>query len=280
MRNPYKRSDVYTCRHPGHARFGNRVSAHHVLRVKKCHPHGCLVFKWSCELKNKGKSCVRGFKHIGRLCYGCTHYHDEKIHYQPEVSISAVDYQAFMEEVEQFEDWLTGVEGRELSFWAQVSSVKPRFRVEKTSKGKQIRLEGYLAVLKRGYIGTVEFDDLFYAALSPRQQGRIELAADDRFEARAKVQLDSGRVVMTRVHAIEHEFRSGRHIWNNSEALIARATASHFPDQPEICQHCSQGALVDVFERKEGRTVRSRALYCLAGVADPGLCYVRALGGV
>ena len=78
MINPYKRTDIFRCKYPAHARFEHQVSTYHVLRVKNCFPQGCLSFKWRCELMDKGKRCIKGFKFIGKKCFGCRFFYDEK----------------------------------------------------------------------------------------------------------------------------------------------------------------------------------------------------------
>ena len=272
MKNPYKRTDVFKCSYDGHAKFDNRVSAFHVLRQKKCYPQGCLMFHWSCELKNKGKSCYRGYNYVGRLCEGCPHYDDNKVHHQPRLLLDHAQYEAFQQQVEAFEEWLAEHRDRDLDVLCEVSSVKPCFRKTITDGRGQLRLDGYLLVIRRGFIGLTEFDDYFYARISPHQQDRLRIAPDDRFEARARLALDRGRVLLTRLWSVQVEERSGAETWNNSRALVAKISAVEFAQQPENCFRCPQGALVDVVEICDGEKRNKRALYCLAGVSAPELC--------
>ena len=102
MRNPYKRLDIFRCKYYNHAKFDYKVSAYHVLRVKNCYPQGCLYFKWHCKLLNKGQSCIKGFQHVGKKCFGCKHYYDEKVNNQPELLISEEEYHFFLDELEEF----------------------------------------------------------------------------------------------------------------------------------------------------------------------------------
>jgi len=276
MRNPYKRTDVFVCNFSSHAKFENRVSVYHVMQSKKCYPQGCIYFKWSCDLLDQGKNCVRGFNHPGRLCKGCTHFKDEKIHYQPKVKLSKLEYQRFLAELEDFEDWLTVVQDRELSIWLEVLSIKPRFRKEISDGRGQIRLSGYLIIANHGYIGSDAFDDYFYVYISPRQQEKFKIAPDDRFEARGILKLDRGRVLFPKIWSIDFEYRAHNATWNNSEALVARQMANAFDRQPEACLHCQYGALVDVSERQKGQTINKRELYCLKGIINPTDCYIAA----
>jgi len=274
MKNPYKRTDVFVCNYPTHARFENSVSAYHVLKVKKCHPHGCMMFKWSCALLNKGKRCVRGYHYIGRLCEGCNHYRDEKLHHQPRPLLSPEAFRAFLEEVEQFEDWLDASLDREWEVSCRIDAVKPRFRREMAGHHSQLRLDGYLLNLQDGFIGLTPFEDSFYAIISPQQQERFSFAAGDRLDFRGQFQLDRGRLIFPRIWAVEFTLRSGADSWKNSQALVARESATLFSEQPPRCLHCPDGALVDVIEKKAGRPVHRRQLYCLQGMADWQTCYL------
>ena len=277
MRNPYKRTDVYKCRYQAHARFQHKVSVFHVEQVKKCFPQGCIIFHWACDLMNKGKKCPRGFEHVGRLCQGCAHFSDEKVHHQPEITLSDIEYEAFKEEREEFDDWLNQVRDREVTFWAEVDSIKPRFKKTLMSGKGQIRLDGYILIFRRGYIGSMEFDDYFYANINPRQQEALRLASGDQFEAKGRLTFDRGRIVMAKIWGIDIESRSGRPTWTNSQALVARQSATSFHQQLEMCLHCARGALVDVVEKHKGRIRHKRELYCLEGIVDPDVCYVHAL---
>lgn len=277
MKNPYKRTDVFVCNYEAHARFKNRVSVYHVLKEKKCYPQGCIFFKWSCQLRNKGKKCIRNFKYMGRLCEGCTYYLDEKVNYQPRLKLSALEYERFKEELQTFDDWIDEIKGRRISFWCRVGSLKPRFKRFIDINHGHFRLDGYVVVSKNGFIGSTPFDDYFYLYLSPRLQERLRLAANDTFEAKGYVTLDRGRVLIQRVHHIDFEERSGEKAWSNSEALVSREVATKFSHQPETCLHCAHGALVDTRERKGGREILRRELYCLQGIADPETCYIAPL---
>jgi len=260
-----------------HSRFDNRVSVYHVMRGKNCYPQGCIVSKWSCVLKNKGKRCVRGFQYIGRLCDGCTHYVDDKVHYQPRIRLSSSDYSLFESELEEFEDWLTQFEHRDLDLWCDVTCVKPRFKKEIFAGKGQVRLDGYILSMQRGFIGTIEFDDSFFVFISSGQQEKYNFAPGDRYEARGVFKLDRGRVVFSKLWHIDFDYRSEQETWCNSQALVAKQSATFLDEQPETCLHCPKGALVDVVERSRGRSRLKRELCCLEGVTDHFQCYVAAV---
>ena len=272
MKNPYKRTDVFACNYQGHAKFKHRVSAYHVMRQKKCYPQGCILFKWSCELKNKGKKCYRGFNYVGRLCEGCTHYLDEKIHYQPRILLSGKAFQEFEIELEEFDEWVMEHQDRDLDVLCEINSIKPRFK-KFISNGKgQLRLDGYLLVMSHGYIGLTEFDDYFYANISPGQQDRLRFAPDDKLEARGRLTLDHGRLLLNKIWGVSFDFRSGQETWNNSRALVSRVSATEFQNQPESCIKCQYGALVDTITVQDGQKQFKRSLFCLEGIKNPQLC--------
>lgn len=277
MKNPYKRTDVFTCNYSDHSRFEGRVSAFHVLKVKKCFPQGCLYFHWSCSRKNKGLSCKRGFNYIGRLCQGCSFYQDEKRHCQPNIIITESEWQAFQCEVESFDEWLQELQGREVETAFRIDAVKPRFIKEVQSDHGRVRLAGYLLIMSQGFVDREFFQDTLYAIVSPNQQEQHAFAPEDEVEARALITLDRGRPILSRLRAVAFEKRSGQPTWNNSRALVARSGASYFSNQSGGCLQCPHGALVDVTVQERGRSLQRRDLYCLAGMPEQYECYVYAL---
>lgn len=274
MKNPYKRTDIFSCSYRGHEKFENRVSVYHVMHEKKCYPQGCLMFRWQCRVK-PGK-CPRKFNYVGRLCKGCTHYHDEKIHYQPRLLMGPEEFTEFKQELEEFDDWVDENRNRDLELWCQVGSLKPRFFIKEYGNQRHFRLSGYLAVFNYGFMDTIRFDDTFYAYVSPAQQDRFQLAAGDEFEARGRLTIDHGRVLFPKIWSIHIEKKSAEFTWNNSQALVAKQSATRFRKQPETCIRCPHGALIDIIKMERGQKHLKRALYCLKGLQDPSLCYIHA----
>jgi len=191
--------------------------------------------------------------------------------------ITDSQYQAFINELEQFEEWLLEIKDRRLAVAFQINAVKPRFVKEVAEDHAQVRLAGYLLAMRSGFIDRTSFVDPLYAIITPSQQAQWSFAGQDRVEAQAIVKIDRGRLVLTGLRSIQIEERSGQPTWNNSQALVAKANASYFPRQAEGCLHCPQGALVDVTETERGRVREKRDLYCLAGMPDQQECYLYAL---
>lgn len=277
MKNPYKRNDVFTCHYARHAAFANRVSTYHVLVAKRCFPQGCLEFKWSCALLIKGKRCSRGFSHMGRLCPGCAQYRDEKVHYQPQIHLTPAEFARFQQELAAFEEWVEENQGREKDVTFRIDSLKPRFHKELDGHGARLRLDGYLLIIREGFIGRDAFDDFFYAVITPSQQERLALAPGDELDARGIFALDQGRVLFPHLRAIEVNFRSGETTWSNSKALVAKQSARPLGRQTEQCLHCRQGALVDVIDRSGRQERRRRELICLEGIGSESSCYYQAM---
>ena len=277
VKNPYKRTDIFACNYESHAKFEHHVSAFHVMKQRHCYPQGCLMFKWSCALKHKGKRCPRGYNYVGRLCEGCTHYLDEKIHYQPKILLSGADFDLFKTDIEDFDEWIAEHQDRDLSIWCKVSSIKPQFKKTQSAGKQQLRLDGYLIIVRHGFIGLTEFDDYFYINISLNQQDRFRFAPDDTFEAIGRMSFHHGRLLFNRIWGSEFEQRSHADTWNKSRALVARSSATEFSNQPESCIQCPKGALVDTVDIENGQQRFHRSLYCLEGVKNPQACYIFAL---
>jgi hypothetical protein len=277
LKNPFKRTDVFTCNYLGHDRFENKVSAYHVLQAKQCYPQGCIYFRWSCSKMIKGERCKRGYNFVGRLCQGCTYYHDEKQHCQPSLCLSEQEYQLFLSDVEAFTEWVDEMGRREVAVAFTIDAVKPRFIKEIGHDRGRVRLSGYLLIMKQGFIDRTFFEDHLYCSISPGQQEQHHFAPDDQVEGRATLRLDRGRLVLSSLRGVFFEARSGRPTWSNSQALVARSGASHFNQQTSGCMQCPQGALVDVTETEGGLSRQHRELYCLAGMPDQRECYLHAL---
>ena len=273
MKNPYKRHDIFQCRHESHARFDYNVSAYHVLRVKNCYPQGCLFFRWKCELLNKGKSCIRKYSHIGRKCFGCKYFYDEKMNYHPELQISEGEYHNFLEELEEFEDWLESIRCKHIDCWATIRSVKPRLKKVYTNRESSISLDGYIISFSEAYVGLNHWEDFCYAIVYGDQQERFRFGARDEIEFMCRVDLAEGRLVFNKLRAVEFNQKFSDDIWTNSRSLVARETATLFKEQPAKCRQCKSGVLVDVLDKTSSHWVRRRELYCLESMRSPEMCY-------
>lgn len=273
MINPYKRLDVFRCKAAAHTKFEHRVSVFHVLRVKNCYPQGCIYFWWRCQLLNKGQSCIKNYQHVGRKCFGCKHYYDEKSHNQPQLLISAAEYQDFLDELDDFEDWLESVKDRAIDIQGTIRSVKPALTKIISHQKVHLSLNGYFLHFDQAYIDRNDWEDHCYAIVYPDQQARYQFAAGDELEFRGRVALNRGRLIFQRLHQIEFHQRSSAHTWSNSQALVAQHSIISFAEQPSKCLHCDQGMLVDVIDKLRPEWKRYRELFCLKSFPDPSVCY-------
>ena len=272
MRNPYKREDIFRCRHESHRGFGHAVSAYHVLLEKACFPEGCLDFRWKCKRLGKGGACPKGYKHVGNNCAHCRFYDEEKIHRLPELTVSEQEYRAFLEDCRVFDEWLEDQRGRILEVGGTVSGVRPRLVREDDGRRSRLRLLGFLVRLCPSFAGRQGFADPLFLHLSSGQQHRHRLAEFDRIEAEGEVVLDRGRLVVHRSRRMRVEDRGGQPppVWE--QALLDRAGAVRLDGQPDRCLHCERGVLVDVEDLTGRRNGPRREVVCLEGIGRPEGC--------
>jgi hypothetical protein len=270
--NQYKRQDVFQCGHKAHFKFEKNVSVYHVLKEKGCHPEGCIYFLWKCKLLNKGHSCPKGYQHVGRNCFSCKNYFEEKISYQPEILLDKEEFGNFQRDLEEFEDWLESVVGKRIEFSGTVNSVKPHFRKRILGSKEVLTFPGFLISFKEGYLGRVFFKDYVFLTLSRKSQENLRFAKGDKVEFEATLRTDKGRIILEKIGRVEFLEKRKDAFWSESLALVAKNTGTEFDCQPENCLVCENGCLLDVVEKEGERSKIHRHLFCLAGVGDPEAC--------
>jgi len=278
MINQYKRVDVFRCLNQAHAKLGKRVSVYHVLKVKKCYPNGCVYSKWRCEKFQKGDSCPRGYKHVGRLCFGCKYFYDEKITHQLQMVLPDEKQQSFWDDLEVFEDWLNEVRGKRTQVFGTISAVKPRLEKHILGRESRLQIRGFLLVFKESFIGQTPFDDFTYALVGRTLQQTHAFRPGDSLEFTAEIHEDRGRIIYEKLRRIEFSSRgeTAGNDWQKNLAFL-RSSATGFSAQPEKCLYCPYGTLVDVFETNGDGQQRYRRLYCLKGVRNPNDCVEQVL---
>ncbi len=272
MKNLYKKLDIFKCKSLGHDKFENRVSVYHVLRARKCYPQGCIYFQWKCKLLNKGKSCTRGYSFVGRKCFGCKHFYDEKINNQPILQVSESDYENFLAELDNFEDWIREIEYRTIDIEGKIVSVKPALNKTIQPKNVRLSLSGYFLHFQEAFVDRTHWEDHCYAFIYPDQQKRYQFAPGDHFDFRATVKFDRGRLVFKKLHAIDFLSRSGKSTWTNSEALVTKFSVVSLSRQRNKCLRCHFGVLVDVTDFTRNTRQKRRELMCLKSVQNPADC--------
>jgi hypothetical protein len=270
--NQYKRQNVFQCGHKSHFKFEKNVSVYHVLKEKGCYPEGCIYFLWKCKLLNKGHSCPKGYQHVGRNCFSCKNYFEEKISYQPEMLLDKEEFGNFQRDLEEFEDWLESVVGKRIEFSGTVNSVKPHFRKKILGSKEILAFPGFLISFKEGYLDRVFFEDYIFLSISIKSQENLKFAKGDKVEFEATLRTDKGRIILEKIGHVGFLEKKGEAFWNESLALVAKNTGTELDCQPEKCLVCENGCLLDVVEKEGERSKIHRHLFCLAGVGDPEAC--------
>ena len=276
MKNLYKRLDVFSCFHESHRGFKNKISVYHILKEKACYPNGCFYFRWRCKQLSRQKKCYRGFSQVGRECFSCKDFYEEKIHNYPELQISEAEYRDFLRELDRFEDWIRETEYHEIEIAGVVDAVKPHFKKKIFPKANYLSFRGYIVIFKEIFLDRVHFKDYVYLRLSGNYFNNQPLGRLDKIEARARLKVEQGRLVLYRPKAIQIVSRGEKPLWDEQAMLLARESATEFSSQPEGCVQCPFGALVDVEYLKDHHSHSSRQLLCLKGVKDYKDCYVPA----
>ncbi len=135
MRNLYKQNNFFVCKHDTHKHFSSKISVYHILEEKKCYPNGCVYFKWKCKTLAKKKKCHRNFSTVGKHCFSCKHFYEEKIHQFPQLIISENEESNFFEEYGEFCDWIISLENKQIFCEGIIHSILPDFTINK-NKGK------------------------------------------------------------------------------------------------------------------------------------------------
>jgi len=243
------------------------MSPYHVLIEKNCYPHGCVYFSWKCKLLAKQKKCFRGFEIVGKKCFNCKYFYEEKIHQYPLSLGSEEKYSEFQEEFDDFLDWIGTLLRKRVLCEGRVNSIKPDLKID--SSNNRIVLKGFLIRFSSGFLDNKIFDDSFYLRISPMTQNKLQIRNDDNIEFEANLKLDRGRLIFLksgRFHFIE---RGGNKAPGKTELLVALNTATILKCQPEKCMNCTKGVLSDIDASKNGPR---RALVCLMGFSDYQLC--------
>ncbi|KPL03466.1 MAG: hypothetical protein AMJ73_06975 [candidate division Zixibacteria bacterium SM1_73] len=270
--NQYKRQDVFQCGHKAHFKFEKNVSVYHVLKEKRCYPEGCVYFLWKCKLLNKGHSCPKRYQHVGRNCFSCKNYFEEKITYQPEILLNKEEIEDFQRELEEFEDWLQSVVGKRIEFSGTLNSVKPHFKKKRFGSKEILNFPGFLISFKEGYLDRIFFKDHIFLTISRKTQENLKFAKGDKVEFEAFLRTDKGRIILEKARYVEFLEKRKEAFWNLSQAIVAKNTGTEFDCQPEKCLVCEQGCLLDVIEKEGQHSKTYRHLFCLAGVTDPENC--------
>lgn len=273
MINQYKRVDVFKCTHLSHKRFGNRVSVYHVLKVKKCYPNGCISFEGICRLINKGQRCIKGYNYVGVNCSSCLYFKEQKIMRKPEVLLNNENYKEFIDDLDQFEDWIKDNKGKKINFRGEISWIKPKFEKRIYKKYENLGTTGFIVGFKNGFIDTQTFDDYAYALISINNQEKWGFSRGDEIEFDANFNIDNGMVMFERIRNMEIISRSSEHSPpTKSEAEVACKLGTILSEKSEKCVNCPSGSLIYIKDFTHPELRVYRRLICVEGYANPSIC--------
>jgi hypothetical protein len=275
IRNLYKAAGLFSCRHPAHKQFGYQVSPYHIFCVKKCYPAGCVEFQWRCRAFEKGQACPRGFKHVGRGCFSCKKYHENKLTYSPETDLTSDELAEFIDDLKQYQGWLEGLDGKLIDFAGTVDTVAPHLEMAIEGNRSSVYMDGFYASFTDGFIGKEHFDDRLYLKISGNYFERSNLSGGDHIELKAYFTESRGRIILLKPKSIELTKNGGQPDLNISRALVGRATGKIITGPIESCQRCSFVSLLDIEDNSRKETALYRRFYCLRGVQDSENCPVR-----
>ena len=269
--NQYKRHDIFRCTHDSHSHFNHAVSVYHVLKVKQCFPDGCTYFRWKCRNLNKGISCPKKYRHVGRLCFSCRSFYDVKEINRPEMIVPHAQFEQFQGEFKEFENWLEQHAGRQVDFSGTISSVKPEYLLRKVKKSAHVILKGFLLTFNNCSINKIPFNDSIYAPVSISMQNRCNFASADVVFCSGYFTVNNGMIILRKIRSIETLEKKSSACWTESQARVIQRTGTILPYQSAKCHACENGTLLHVFHDGDSLP-QSRALFCLEGVSDPELC--------
>ncbi len=277
MKNQYKRQDVFLCSHDAHANRGHRVSVYHTLFRKNCFPNGCTYFRWKCKELERRRKCYRGYSHVGKNCFGCKFFDEEKLD-RSLVKVSGLDFDVFLEELHEFEDWLRDVENKEHWCLGRIGSVKPHMKqtwypAAGGTHSERTHLMGYLVCFSDMFIGNVPFEDVTFAMVGREFQERLKFRPEDRVEFRGTLTVKDGRIVFYQLKQIQFTERGGEtEPWTDSLSLVARATGTTLAYQAEKCVSCKRGQLIDVLDKTGPDERTHHRIFCLEGMPSASAC--------
>jgi len=275
-KNLYKVNGIFLCPHRQHKHSEKGTSVWHILKNKKCYPDGCISFLWKCRKFDQRRKCHRDKKHVGRECFSCKFFYEEKLMFQPEVKISQDKFAEFQEQLVEFEDWLELLKGKRIEVRGTIDRILPLLVNNSYDRRLRIECRGILFYFRSGIFGYDRFDDPFYARLSFKTYERYKLSVGDEIDMLAELRIDRGRFVFWKTGSIEVvRPGNGEQVPLNS-LQQAKFTGSLIDGQPAKCLTCINGLMIDNI-KADGRKEPRRLVYCLRGVADYHYCPYREI---
>jgi hypothetical protein len=269
MKNLFKQKGIFICKHDVHQDFSSQMSVYHILEEKQCFPDGCVYFKWKCKILAKRKKCHRNFSTVGRKCFSCKYFYEEKIHQFPQMHIESKE--KFMDDYAEYREWIKTLQSGRVLCEGKVDSIRPDLMVNKYNGKFQLKIRGFLISFEEGFIQNMLFEDQFFLHISTTLQNKLKIRKNDEVEFFADLKVTQGRLEFYHPNKINFYLRGSHKPMNKGDALVSMASATIFPNQPEKCKGCIYSILPDIEGIKFGR---KRALICTKGINDFNYCVV------
>jgi hypothetical protein len=209
---------------------------------------------------------------VGRNCFSCPQFYEEKIQYKAVSLLSPDEYQKFSEELIEFEIWWESLVGKEVRFYGKLDSVKPQFLQFVSPQARSLQHHGYTLIARSGFIDRYEIDDTIYFSVSKKTYANLAFRRGDLFECTATFQLDAGRIVLSQLRHFDFEERGEGKVYSEGDTKVIQATGTFFNKQPEKCLQCPQGSLIDTVAQTNSHEKTYRQLMCFEGFSQPELC--------
>lgn len=269
MRNLYKQNDIFVCNHETHLHFSSRMSVYHILEEKKCFPDGCVYFKWKCKTLAKKKTCHRNFTAVGRHCFSCKYFYEEKIHQLPQLTIDENERDNFFDEYDEFCDWIASKKNKQVFCEGTVHSILPDFVITQNNGKQDLEISGFLMTFNEGFIDDQHFEDTFYLHIDSMLQNRLRIREEDEIEFKAILRETEGRIELQYPRHFNFFLRGSSKPLLRSDLLVSLNTASIFNLQNEKCKKCSFSIIPRIRNNKTGS---NRKLICTKGIKAPEIC--------
>ncbi len=193
--------------------------------------------------------------------------------------VDAASFADFLEELDDFEEWLREVDNKEHECFGVISAVKPLITQRMTPATRQrpaqewSQLRGFMIAFATIYIGRTQLDDGAFAIVGKDMQTRQKFRSGDRLDFRAVFTMEQGRIILRRIRQVQFSERGTGRIWTASDAIVSRATGKTLARQAEKCVECDQGVLIDVTDQTSDMIFHR--VFCLQGMSSAAACTYR-----
>lgn len=270
-KNLFKNQDVFRCFHQLHKKFSNVVSVWHVMEGRGCYPQGCISFYMKCKSILKGKSCHRGFRKPGKLCFSCKFLVEEKNHYFPKVILNEKEWSEFKEKYNKFLFWVRSLEGKYIRFYGKIETVKPYIKHLYFDKGSKFLIKGYLLTLKWAYLERDFFEDKLFLYIPKGKIWRLKSLKLDEIEGFASFNLSQGNFFLSNPKNL-YSIKGEELNFKEENVLLKIKMGSVFNIYQGKCFDCEKGIPTSVENQSSKRFIPKREIICLEGYSNPSLC--------